>query len=467
MLRPYQTKAVQEIRSAYAKGVQRILLKMPTGSGKTVVFSHILNGLLSKNNPGMMLVRGRQLVDQASQRLLREKTDHGVLMAGHWNHDPRKLIQICSADTIRSRELRPKATLIVVDEAHMAVSPTFRKIMADYPDALVLAVTATPYVEQPMDHLAEIVICPITVRELVDQGYLVPLRYFAPRTPDLSNIKMKGKDFDDESLSRFMQDSVLVGDVVTEWKKNAQSRPTIVFAVDVAHSKAIEEAFNLAQIPACHLDANSSLELRQEKIDLLRTGKLSVLTNCGVLSTGVDMPHVSCIVLARPTKSYNLHIQQLGRGTRICEGKSDCLVLDHAGNVTRHGFIDEEREATLNGKPKDEKLPAPITCEVCYGVFRFEDVQARGICPLCSAKFRVEEMARVRTLMRIDGELVEIKELTPRQQAERDVKLWKKERKAKGHKRGWIYYKLKAKWGEEMTELIMPKRVVPSWVKRE
>lgn len=411
-----------------------------------------------------MIVKGRSLVQQAHERLLRENVDHGVYMNNHHHHDPRHKIQLCSIDTMRARGLTPPADLIVVDEAHLATSKSFRDFLTWYPDAFILGVTATPFVDEPLDHIAEVVVKPVTVQELVDQKFLVPLRYYAPRTPDLSAIKTTAGDFNQEQLSTKMSESLLVGDVVSEWRKNGQGRPTVAFAVDVRHAQTLCAAFQEQNIRAACVDARTPLEVRREKIEDLRCGKLSVLTNCGVLTVGVDMPHVSCLILARPTKSYNLHIQICGRGTRVSPNKTDCLILDHAGNVTRHGFITEERDAIIDGKPSEAKLDSAITCFSCYAVFMRAQM-INDCCPMCGVPVNKEQIEKSRTLKRVDGELVEIIELTEEQKAIREMKLLKKERKRKGYAAGWVFYQMQARFGSEMTQKLMPKRVKPSWIK--
>lgn len=440
---------------------------MATGAGKTFTFSEVLKGAYKKGTNALLVVKGRDLVDQASQRLTREGVPHGVFMANHYRYNPEQKIQVCSVDTVSRRKIFPPADIIVIDEAHQATSKSFIDFLKHYDDKYFLAVSATPFSEKSLSHLASVVVKPITMQELINQGYLVPLRYFAPRTPDLSNIKEVGGDFDLEELSKEMRATLLVGDIVSEWENHAKGTPTLCFAVDVAHSVAIAEAFQNRGINAVHIDAQTSLETRKKYIEELRTGKISIISNCGIFTTGVDIPHLKTIILARPTKSYNLHIQILGRGTRISEGKEFCKILDHSGNVQRHGFITEERDCDLEPVKEKETRQAPIVCKNCYGVFEFIQVEEKGICPLCGEKWTLDELKKARELKQIDGELVEIKELTIEEKAKRDMKEWKKFAKKKGYKKGWVYYRMNDKYGQELTNQLMPKRVVPDWIFRK
>jgi DNA repair protein RadD len=465
--RPYQTAAINEIKNHFRRGTKKVMLHMPTGSGKTFAFSEVLKGAYKKGNHAILVVKGRQLVDQASQRLCREGVPHGVFMANHYRYRPQEKIQVCSVDTVMRRKVFPQADIVVIDEAHMATSKSFVDFLAHYADKFFLAVSATPFSDKPIHHLASVVVKPITVNELVAQGYLAPLKYFAPRTPDLTGITDIGGDFDLDKLSKEMQKSLLVGDIVNEWKNKRQGTATLCFAVDVAHSKLICSAFQDNGISAVHVDAETSLDARKTHIDDLEAGRISVIVNCGVLTTGVDIPPLETIIIARPTKSYNLHIQILGRGTRISPGKDCCVILDHSGNTQRHGFINEERICGLEPIDKKEVRQSPITCKHCFGVFMFQDVAQKGICPLCGEMFTASELKKARELKQVDGELVEIKELTKDEQAMRDLREWKKERKAKGHRRGWLYWKCVTKYGPDMAARLIPKRNVPDWIKRK
>jgi DNA repair protein RadD len=439
---------------------------MATGAGKTFCFSEVLKGAHQKGNNAILVVKGRNLVDQASQRLARENVPHGVFMANHWSYKPNEKIQICSIDTVMRRKVFPPADICVIDEAHLATSKSFMEFLKHYEDKFFLAVSATPFSDKSLSHIASVVVKPITVKELVSQGYLSPLRYWAPRTPDLKNIKELGGDFDQEELSKEMSKSLLVGDVVTEWENHAKGTPTLCFAVDVNHSKILCDAFQNRGINAAHVDAMTPLSIRKIYIDKLETGELSVIVNCGVFTIGVDIPHLKTIIMARPTKSYNLFIQMLGRGTRIYPGKEFCRILDHAGNVQRHGFINEERDCDLEPVKEKEYRQSPIICRNCYGVFMLQDIEQKAICPLCGEKFTLDELKKCRETKQIDGDLVEIKELTIEEKARRDIKLWRAEVKKKGHKRGRVYFLCLAKYGQELTKKLMPKRIVPDWIKR-
>jgi len=459
-LRPYQENAIHFVRTHFASGVKRVLLQMPTGSGKTVCFSYILKQTVQRGKRAIMVVHGRELVEQAHKRLLREGVDHGVLMGNHWLKKEKAAIQICSIDTLRARNLRPPADLIVIDEAHMAVSKSYKEFLAQYPEAYILGVTATPYTRESLLHVGERLVNPIGMQELIDLGFLVPPKYYSWGEPEKIKtvaIDSKTGDYNQKDLASIMQESVIMGDIISEWTRHAFNRPTIVFAVTVEHSHAVTRAFNERGIGAIHIDAKTPDVIRQAAFESIRSGEAKILSSVGVLSTGFDFPEISCLVLARPTRSYNLYMQQMGRGTRLAPGKNDFIVLDHAGNVLRHGFITEEREVKLEGTKKTIDTGKPVKlCQTCFMAFQ------SASCPSCGPQAKKPR----EYIVDESGRLSLIQELTEEQEILRFIELKKQERREKGYKSGWLYYQVVNKYGEETAKKYVKKRIVPHWIKR-
>ncbi len=436
---------------------------MGTGGGKTVIFSYILK---NATVPAIMVVRGRQLVDQASSRLRREETDHGVLMAGHWNSKPSSRVQVCSIDTLTSRASRPAAEIIIIDEAHLALSDSYAKFLAAYPDAIRIWVTATPYNAEGLP--CSVVVAPITFKELVAQGYLVPPRYYIWEGANLEGVKTQGGEYNQIQLAKAVDKGDLIGDIVQHWKEFGEHRPTLCFGVNVAHSKHIAAKFVEAGIPAAHVDADTPTREREEQLQKHKEGGLSVICNVNIHSTGVDIPWLGCIVEARPTKSYNLYVQQLGRGTRPYSdrfsAKDDFIVLDHCGNFFRHGRIEDEPEALLTKDVAQGKKLIKKTgdryCTKHYLAFR-------GSCPQCT----LEGIENVGTEIKLEkeGRLKELKDLSPEEEflisLRREMSLKKKADGTK-YKRGWLFYRMKDKFGEETANRLVPKPKVPDWIRQ-
>ena len=455
--RKYQTESLDEIRKLFAEGYTKVLLWLATGAGKTFVFCLMIKAAVKRGKRCIVVVRGRKLVDQASTRLFREDVPHGVLMSGHWNYQPCEKVQVCSIDTLIARNLRPDADLIIIDEAHQATSEGFKEFLGKYPHTHMIPVTATPWTDYGLTHVAQKIVHPITMEELIEEGYLSPFRYFAPSEPDLSEVKVSSstKDYVNSQLADAMVKGQLTGSIIEHWKNLASDRKTILFAVNIKHSKMLTERFNQAGVPAEHCDADVPDSERNEVIKRLEAGTTMVVCNVGIFCTGVDVPALGAIVMARPTKSRNLYIQQGGRGTRLCpeEGKNDCLLLDHAGNISRHGFPTDEPEVDLKGeKLKTESLegPKPKICKNCFAVFEGSK------CPECGVEPPPAPTPEIRET---DEKLQEIKE-----GGVSHIKIAHKqllrEGKRAGRKTGWAHHRLVNRFGYEEC-----KEFLPEWFK--
>src|SRR6185437_13000967 len=219
-------------------------------------------------------------------------------------------------------------------------------------------------------------------------------------------VRIELGDYVERQLAERIDKAELVGDVVEQWLKIAERRRTIVFAISVSHSVHIRDGFREVGILAEHLDGGTPTEEREAILAKLAAGTIEVVTNCAVLTEGFDAPDVGALVLARPTKSLGLYFQMLGRGLRPAAGKTDCIVLDHAGAVFQHGFPDDPITWTLNEDQRAEnkahaargtyKAPALTTCQECHAV-KFEGRP----CTVCGWQPR----PRPRPIVVADGDL--------------------------------------------------------------
>jgi DNA repair protein RadD len=446
-LRPYQEQALNEIRAHYANGRKKVLLKLPTGSGKTLIFCTVLKSVHAKGHKAIMVVRGKALVDQASQRLEREGVPHGVQQAGHWRAMPDEPIQICSIDTLYRRKIAPDAHLIVIDECHMASSPSFRWLLDNYDENFILGVTATPYSKGGLRHIADEMVAPISMTELIAQGYLVPAKYYIPSKIDLSGLAIDKKtgDYALGPLESRMDSAILFGDIIASYRRLGEDRPTLCFAVSVAHSIHLMENFNAAGIPSAHIEADTSLEARQKIIGELEANRIKIICSVGTMTTGVDIPCVSCIIMARPTKSYTLYVQAMGRATRTFPGKENFIVLDHAANIEEHGLIENEREIDLDGKESKERKIQIVMCKQCFRAF------VGTVCPSCSTNKKGSSNEERNTSTDERVELVEVKSTVDLEKARINSFVEKTIEKARrrNYKAGWVYHQLKERFGDK------------------
>ena len=416
-LRDYQIKAISDIRAEFKKGRRKILLVAPTGSGKTVIASEIIKRAEENGKKTLFVAHRRQLIMQASRKLRDFSVNHGVLMAGKSPNDFAN-VQVASVQTFTSRKDRddftkPEADLVILDEAHRSVSDSFKLLIEEYPEAFFLGLTATPIRNDGRglgDIYEKIVECG-SIKELTKMGYLVPSRVVAPSLPDLKGIRIVAGDYEKKTLEKRMNVPKLVGDLVDHWVKHANDRSTIIFCTSIAHSKYVSSIFNQNGIRAGHIDGEMPELEREKQLKDLKEGRIQILANCQVLTEGYDEPRVSCVVLARPTKSYSMFLQTVGRSLRPFEGKKDTLIIDHAGAVYEHGFPDDpptwKLELTKNDYRKPNKaLPIekqPFTCISCKTVY--QPSKNAPECPMClHVPTKREKMVLIK-----QGRLIEVK----------------------------------------------------------
>jgi superfamily II DNA or RNA helicase len=265
-------------------------------------------------------------------------------------------VQVASVQTLQARAMRrgsislPPADLIIVDECHHATATTWKKIIAAYPDAILVGLTATPCRGdgRGLGGIFQAIVEAPQVPDLVAQGFLVPTRVYAPAQPDLRGIEVRNGDWAENQLAERMDRDQLVGDIVTHWHRLAESRKTVVFATGVQHSIHIRDEFLKAGVRCAHIDGSTLKDDRDELLRQLGNGELDLITNCMVLTEGWDMPEVGCCVLARPTRKMGLYRQMIGRVLRPAPGKPDAIIIDHAGAVHRHGFAEDRVVWTLD-----------------------------------------------------------------------------------------------------------------------
>jgi DNA repair protein RadD len=407
ILRPYQNHDLETIRSLIRAGRKRILLVQPTGAGKGTLSTFMIRGAVARGKRVIFLVNRRELVRDLSRRLDRLGVDHGIIMADHPRRRPLLSVHIASIDTLHRRDRLPGADLLFADEAHFSLSPIYKKVIDRYPEAVLIGMTATPIAAngRGLGSLYEDIVLGPSVADLTQQGFLVPARVFAPSQPDLTGVGSTAGEFKTKELAEVCDVARLTGDIVEHWKKLASDRKTVLFAVGVKHSQHCAEAFRAAGIDAVHVDANTPDDERDRIWNDLDNGRLPIVCSVGVISYGWDHPIVSAVILARPTRSLGLHLQQCGRGLRPAPGKSALVILDHAANTLRHGFVDDPREWSLadgDKPPRDDfRAPSVRMCKQCWRAYS----SSQDACPECGCPHEKRE----RQIEQVAGNLEEIK----------------------------------------------------------
>ena len=331
-LRDYQSSAIQQVRDHIRQGSKKIIIRAPTGAGKTVIASFIINGAVKLEKNILFLAHRKELINQSSDKLDQLYVWHGVIMAKHPRHAPALSTQVASLQTLVRRlgdDVRPDADLIIVDECHRSVSASYTKILECYPNAIVIGLTATPERTdgRGLGEFYDKIVQVSTIKELTKLGFLVPSRVMATERPKLSEIRTVRGDYDEKQTAEMFNTPTLTGILVKNYERFGGGRLAVVFAINVAHSKAIVQKFLNAGHKAAHVDGTTLGKLRDKILSDLALGIIKVVSNVGILTEGWDCPPVSCGILARPTQSRGLYHQMVGRFLRPHPGKTDALTL--------------------------------------------------------------------------------------------------------------------------------------------
>lgn len=394
-LRPDQERAMSLLRQAVAAGKRRVLICAPTGFGKTILASKIIRGGLAKGSRSCFTAPAIRLVDQTLEKFWAEGlTDVGVIQADHFLTDWSQPVQIASVQTLASRKKFPEANIVLVDEVHNQFDIIYKWMDdPDHYNTLFIGFSATPGAKGLGFHWEELLV-PVTIGELIREGVLCDFQVYGPKIkPDLKGVKIAHGDYQEAALSAKMQESALVADAVETWLQRANFWPTFNFGVDRAHAKTLQAAYMASGIPWGYMDSYTPKPERAQILSDWRAGLLKGISNCEILTTGVD-EDVHCLQVCRPTKSRDLHVQIIGRLLRNPSGIKPNLpnakvglILDHTMNHLTHGFVTDIIYSHLDKTQKGEKQPTeavpkeklPKECPKCHFLV------PRGIrsCPQC------------------------------------------------------------------------------------
>lgn len=387
--RDYQVRAIAEIRRCFHEGCRRVILCSPTGSGKTVMFCLCIDTALRKKPDArvLLIAHREELIEQISAQLEDLGRVHSVLVQNDPRFIPGHQLQVASIATLvrREEELKRSYDLIVIDEAHHTPAAMYRKVLKLSP--FVIGATATPYRldGRPLGDYYDGLVIAAQVKELIGLGYLAKPAQHTRAAPDLTGVEEKDGDYVPSSLAERMAKPELVAQVIQEWNEKARGKRTIVYSVVIDHGAMLLEAFRSAGANAEMITGETAKGERKRIVADFREGRLDVLVNCMVFVEGFDVPECEAIVLARPTKSRGLWKQMCGRGLRPAPGKSECLLLDHAGLYSVHGSIVADEHPTLVRRVEPKERIAK--CPACKKEVDPEDEK----CPWCGAELAAKE----------------------------------------------------------------------------
>lgn len=437
-LRAYQADLVNRVSIAWHKGRKAPCIVLPCGGGKSVIVAEMAKKATLNGKQVLFIVHRKELCDQI------DKTFRW------WGVDMRycKIMMVQTA--CRRINKIPYPSLIITDENHHSKAKSYKKIYDYFSASYRVGVTATP-VRLDGSGLKDVndeLIVGVSAKWLIENHCLAPYDYYAPDIADISDIKVRSGEYDVKSAESVMIERKVFGDVISYYKKYADGLQAVCYCTTVKHSKQMAEKFSESGIEAVHIDGKTPKNERDRIIENFRRGAIDILCNVDLISEGFDVPDCNCVIMLRPTKSLTLYIQQSMRCMRYREGKR-AVILDHVGNYARFGMPDDDRDWSLEGRKKSEKIIPDeegedrfYTCKNCYSVFPLikNGIKAEN-CPQCgepvAKKVRKEIQSDTETeIQKIEGFRINLK--TPD-----DCRSYKElldYAKSHGYKTGWAYY---------------------------
>ena len=368
MLRPYQMDSVAQVGAAFQSGSKRVILCLPTGAGKTVIFSDIAAKAAAKGKRVAILTHRRELLSQAGKL-----NSCDVLMVETLNNAiKRGKVDLSSYD------------LLVIDEAHIG---NFRKVLQGF-NGFVIGATATPVSNPPLKDSYNAIVCPVGIETLINDKWLATPHTYAMHPVDTSKLETARGEYTEASLDDAFNRPKVYEGVVQEFVKGWADKKAIVFCVNISATINTAEAFakELGEGRVYAVHSKLSAIERADLIEDFIVSKYGILVNCGIATTGFDCPDIEVVVINRATKSVALWLQMVGRASRRTPNKSDFTILDFGENVTRLGFWQEPRDwAHLfeNPKKKGEGVAPVKDCAACG----FVAYASARICANCGAEF--------------------------------------------------------------------------------
>ena len=443
-LRPYQIDCLNEVREQF-RSHRSVLLVSATGSGKTVMFTEICRGAAEKGRKVLILCHRVELIEQISHALHEQGVSHGFI-AAQYPYAPGHTVYVSSVFTLAKRLDWFEPDLVIIDEAHhCSASTIWGRILAAYPRAYRLGVTATPcrLSGEGLGEFFEVLVEGPSYEELQAAGFLTQLRVFAPPTISVDGIHTRLGDFHQGELAERVAKPKVTGDAIEHYQQHTPGARAIVFDVSVDAARARAEEFRAAGWRSDCIDGTLDPSIRKALVGDFRAGRLQILTSCDLVSEGFDLPAIEVGIALRPTQSVGLFLQQTGRILRPFPGKSVATLFDHAGNVHRFGLPTEVRTWSLVGDVKSaDRAQRQASVRVCKRCFAANPART-VVCKHCGTRFETES----REVVQADGELEEYTGQTPEQLAARRIRQEQGRQdsyeklvaygKMKGYKPGW------------------------------
>lgn len=360
-LRPYQVKGKKSIYDAWDTS-RTVLFQMPTGTGKTRLFSSIIRDTqrlttIEKKRHGVLVLAHRtELIQQIDETLSHKYgIAHGIIKSGY-EEDNRFPVQVASVQTIVRRldKWREKGfSFIIIDEAHHAVSSTYMKICAAFPDAKILGVTATPcrLSGDALRKLFGILVLTQPISKFIEEGYLSPYNYFSIRPESSMQAALDGiskfnidGDYAESEMMRICDTNKVRANIIQSYIKHAKGKKGIIYTINQEHNKHICDEYTKIGVRIKAIDSKTPSEERKRTVAAFRAGTIDIICNVNIFSEGFDCPDCEFIQLARPTCSLSMYLQQVGRGLRPHPNKTNAIILDNVGSYNKFGLPSANRK---------------------------------------------------------------------------------------------------------------------------
>jgi superfamily II DNA or RNA helicase len=344
-------------------------MQLPTGAGKTIIFSEMAKAAKLKGGTVWIVVPRNELLMQSSESLEKIGVAHGRIAAGV-NESLAYHVHCVSKDTLIRRydKIKRKPDFIIVDEAHLALD-RYIEIADMFSESKILGVTATPerLDGRGLSELYDTLVMGPSFGELIEHGYLTTVKYYSPPIDGIGDLHRRGTEYAPDELEDLLLRRKVYGRAIDHYRRHANGKPCLVFCRTVKAASETAQRFCDAGYKFENIDGTMSYKQRQGLISALRDGKIQGLTSCELVTYGLDVPRVECVIMLRPTLSRTLYMQMIGRGLRPYENKSECVVLDHVCNLQTHGHPFAEHDWQFYGTEKrgKKKVDPGVTLRLC------------------------------------------------------------------------------------------------------
>lgn len=435
-LRDYQKELIIDIIESMKRGNRKIMVQSPPRSGKTVVMAYIAKNATDKNKRVLFFSHRKEINEQVVETFNRGGVNLDNVTIGTVGSLVKKLDKL------------PKFDVILVDEAHHIKAKQYQTILTYFKDATQLFFTGTPIrLDGAGFHdLAEDLVKGKSVKWLQENGNIAPFKYYAPSLVDTTRLKKRAGEFTKASIDESMK-RVIYGDVIAHYEKLAKGKQAIIYTHSVEASKSVSNAFKSAGYTSIAISGKTQPETRERAMRAFRDGELKIMVNCELFTEGIDLPNVDVCIMLRPTQSLSLYLQFAMRALNPRDGKT-AIIIDHVGNVDRHGLPNADRDWSLKGIDKTKKKtklgePTTRTCDDCYATFW----SVERICPMCGhenkpTKEEIEIIREIQLEERRQEVASKVETFLTSDQCQ-TVEELKEFAKQHGYKPGWVYHQQK------------------------